>query len=350
MSHDIRTPMNAIIGMTSIALMNLDDGERVADCLNKIHFSSRHLLGLINEVLDMSKIESGRIALSEEAFSLPEVLQSILSIISAQTEAKKQRLELTPFHIIHKNVMGDPTRLQQMLINFLANAVKFTGEGGTISFHVDEKESEIDGSARYEFVIEDNGIGMEESFIAQSIVQMMNGAIQAESRLGQGTRFTVEIYLKLHQTESAERTGGDSDELGRLMGADYGDIRILLVEDNALNIEIAAELLSAAGIRVETAMDGQEAVERVKSRPAGYYSLIFMDIQMPKMNGYEAAREIRASGRNDLEQIPIVAMSADAFSDDVKRAMDAGMNDHVAKPVELKRLLDTLEKWVGRIK
>ena len=364
MSHDIRTPMNAIIGMTSIALMHLEDPVRVKDCLNKITTSSRHLLELINEVLDMSKIESGKITLSEEPFVLSAMIDEIVSIVSIQTDVKKQNFEIHCFDVTHENVIGDPLRLRQMLVNIIANASKFTPEEGHISFCLTEKPSRIAGSACYEFVIEDDGIGMEKEFISQifapftrsrnsrqkniegtglglsiasNIAQMMNGSIDVKSQLNQGTAFTVQIYLKL--AEGREKLPNavlqeDTVSLNRLAKTSYDGIRVLLVEDNELNTEIACELLSSAGIQVETAADGQKAVDTVKSHPAYYYSLIFMDIQMPVKNGYETAREIRSIGREDLKQIPIIAMSADAFTDDVKRALDAGMNDHVAKPIE----------------
>lgn len=377
MSHDIRTPMNAIMGMTSIALMHLDDKERVTDCLNKINSSSQHLLSLINEVLDMSKIESGKLVLSEEPFRLPDIAESILSLLYPQTEAKKQDLKINISNLIHKNVIGDPLRLRQMLVNIITNASKFTPDGGVISFQLSEKSSKIPGSACYEFIIEDNGIGMEEEFItqifkpftrsknsqskniegtglgmsiAENIVQMMNGTIEVKSRLNQGTKFTVQIYLKLQQQgdemQKAPAPEGTS-ALHCLMDADYHGTRILLAEDNALNMEIARELLSNVGIQVETVWDGQEAIDAVQAHPSYYYDLIFMDIQMPNKNGYEAVREIRSIDREDLRQIPIVAMSADAFADDVKRALDSGMNDHVAKPVELEKLMKALEKWIG---
>ena len=377
MSHDIRTPMNAIMGMTAIALLNLEDTQRVNDCLHKIDFASRHLLDLINEVLDMSKIESGKLVLTEERFSLRESIESIVSIIQPQTEAKKQELTVQLAPLAHDKVLGDSLRLRQLLVNILANATKFTPEGGRVDFQISEQPSPIQGSACYVFVIEDNGIGIEKEFldhlfdpfsrsrnpqtkdiegtglgmpIAKSIAQMMNGDISVESSPGQGSRFTVQIYLKLppdaHSAEHQDDASGT--DLQGLTAADYSGCRVLLVEDNALNMEIAQELLQMAGLQVETAQDGQEAIEQVTDRPPGYYDLIFMDIQMPRKNGYQAASAIRASQRDDLHQIPIVAMSADAFDDDVKRALDAGMNDHVPKPIELDKLLNALAKWIKR--
>ncbi|MCI6465618.1 MAG: response regulator [Faecalicatena sp.] len=388
MSHDIRTPMNAIMGMTSIALLHLDDTRRVIDCLNKIQTSSQHLLALINEVLDMSKIESGKIVLSEEPFHMSDILESILSITYPQTEAKKQHFNIDHPCLAHEDVVGDPLRLRQMLVNIISNAAKFTPEGGTISFRLTEKPSQIHGSACYEFVIADNGIGMEEEFIAhifdpftrsrksvsqniegtglgmsiaKNITQMMNGTIHVESHLNQGTTFTVEVYLKLQQKRSSDLKPSENQhstmagamlkptnaqELDHLIHVDYSGHRILLAEDNDMNLEIGRELLTNMGIQVEAARDGQQAVDAVKNHPSHYYDLIFMDIQMPNKNGYEAAREIRTIHRQDLKDIPIVAMSADAFADDIRRALDAGMNDHVAKPVEPQKLIDALKKWL----
>lgn len=385
MSHDIRTPMNAIMGMTTVASMYMDDRERLADCLEKITLSSRHLLALINDVLDMSKIESGNVTLAEEEFDLEKTVESLLAIIQPQVQEKQQHLEVNIAGIIHKAVIGDPLRLQQVFVNIMGNAVKFTPEGGTLTFGIVEKTSRIQGSGCYEFTFEDTGIGMEKEFlekifepfsreentrsrkiegtglgmsIAKNIVRMMNGDIQVESTPDVGSKFTVQIYLKLQEiTEEAAETRQDFkssseaveenvSELEKLGQKDYSGKRVLVVEDNDLNIEIAEELLEFMGIEVEKARDGQQAVDILLERPKDYYDLIFMDIQMPNKNGYEASKEIRASGREDLKTIPIVAMSADAFSDDIQRAVSAGMNDHVAKPIELPKLSAALEKWI----
>lgn len=502
MSHDIRTPMNAIMGMTAVATMHIDDKERLMDCLNKITLSSRHLLALINDVLDMSKIESGRVTLTAEEFEMSQAVESLLAIIHPQIRAKKQKLKVSIVNITHEGVIGDLLRLQQVFVNIMSNSVKFTPEGGTISFSINEKPSHIQGSGCYEFVFEDTGIGMQKEFlekifepftraedtairniegtglgmsIARNIVRMMNGDIQIESEPGAGSKFTVMVYLKLQNVDEdnaeylkelrvlvaddeqdacenaceilnsigmyadgvlsgdeaiqkleeahenaeeyavvildwkmpgkcgvettkeirkrlgsdvpiiilsaydwsaieqeareagvnafiakplfksrllyvlksvvghQEEKGSDIDEFEQ---SDYSGRRVLIVEDNDLNIEIAEELLTYIGIEVEKARDGQQAVDILLDRPENYYDLVFMDIQMPIKNGYEAAREIRGSARADLKTIPIVAMSADAFSDDIQRAMVAGMNDHVAKPIELPKLLAALEKWI----
>ncbi len=376
MSHDIRTPMNAIMGMTAIAAMHLDDKERLTDCLNKITISSRHLLALINDVLDMSKIESGKVTLSEEPFDVRDLVESVTTIIQAQVNSRKQHLNLELANLDHPQVVGDTLRLRQVFVNILGNAVKFTPEGGTITFAVKEHHSPTQGMASFEFTCTDTGIGMDEAFIktifdpftrsetsvnqkiegtglgmaiTRNIVRLMDGDIQAESRLGEGSKFTVSVQLKIVSDAPPRQAAGEKD-LQVLSAApenvDFGGKRILLVEDNELNREIAVELLSCFGVNVEEAENGRAAVDFVEKNPANYYDLIFMDIQMPVMDGYDAARCIRSLGRDDTNQIPIVAMSANAFADDIRQAHEAGMNDHVAKPVELAKLLEALEKWL----
>lgn len=379
MSHDIRTPMNGIMGMTAVALMHIDDKERLTDCLNKISLSSNHLLALINDVLDMSKIESGKMTLTEEPLDLQELTDSLLAIMGPQIQEKKQTLRTDISGIVHKKVMGDSLRLQQVFVNIMGNAVKFTPEGGTISFRVSELPSRAAGSGCYEFVFEDTGIGMSRDFvdkifepfsraqqssvsntegtglgmaITRNIVRLMNGDIQVESEPGKGSRFTVMLYLKLQEgAESREpdpESRGDGSDLENMMGLRCSGRRALLVEDNEINMEIAGELLGMTGIQVDKVYDGQQAVDTLLEKPEHYYDVVFMDIRMPVKNGYEAAKEIRSSGREDLAAIPIIAMSADAFSDDISRAKASGMNDHIAKPVELAKLAAALEKWIGK--
>lgn len=377
MSHDIRTPMNAIMGMTTLAKMHIDDRERLLDCLNKINLSSRHLLALINDVLDMSKIESGKMTLAEEELNLKELVDSLLAIITPQIQAKKQKLKVNTDGVIHAQVIGDALRLQQVFVNIMGNAVKFTPEEGTISFDVFEVPSPVAGRCGFEFVFEDTGIGMSQDFIGKifdpftraktsddqsiegtglgmpitrNIVRMMNGDIQVESTPNAGSKFTVVIYLKLQEErevfETTSKANESTSELDELREMNYDGRRVLLVEDNEINMEIAKELLGVIGIEVEEARDGQQAVDIVLEKPEHYYDLIFMDIRMPNKTGYEAAKEIRASGREDLKSIPIIAMSADAFSDDIRRAKAAGMNAHVAKPVELPKLKAAIRKWM----
>jgi signal transduction histidine kinase/ActR/RegA family two-component response regulator len=385
MSHDIRTPLNAILGMTAIAAMHIDDKERVLDALNKITLSGRHLLGLINSVLDMSKIESGKITLSEVEFNLSDSIQSLITLFQVQMEEKKQEFKVNIKAMEHENVIGDDQRLQQIFNNVLGNAVKFTPEGGTISLDIREKNKDAAGRACYEFVFTDSGIGMDKEFLEQifepfarasdsrtsriegvglgmpialNIAKMMGGDIRVESEVGKGSRFTVTVYLKINNTAQDDLHMPREDleihhnedgqaQLETFRNKDYAGKRVLLVEDNELNIEVAETLLQAIGLEVDKAVDGQEAVKMVSAQPAGYYTMIFMDIQMPVMNGYEAASRIRKIGRKDLETIPIVAMTADAFADDVQKAMEAGMNGHISKPIDLERLQKVIEKFVN---
>lgn len=374
MFHDIRTPMNAIMGMTEIAAMHIDDKERVKDCLNKITASSRHLLRLINSVLDMSKIESGKVSLSEEKFSLTKLVEDVMAIFIPQVDTRNQQLEVSTEDIVHENVIGDSMRLQQVFVNILGNAVKFTPEGGKITLGICEKTSDIPGSGCYEFTFEDSGIGMSEEFVSQvfepfarannrrigkiegtglgmsiakNIVQMMNGDITVQSKVGIGTKFTVTVYLKLSDvTEEENADWKNKSAIEELQEKDYSGKRVLLVEDNEINMEIAEELLGSVGILIDKAYNGRQAVERVNHMPEGYYNLIFMDIQMPEMNGYEATEQIRASQREDLQKLPVVAMSADAFTEDVRHAKQVGMNDHISKPIEIEKLIKMLEKWI----
>jgi len=505
MSHDIRTPMNAIIGMTAIAAAHAENPDRVRDALSKISSSSRHLLGLINEVLDMSKVESGTISLAAEEFSLSDLLNSMLLMIQPQIQAHKHSLQVHIQDIRHEDVIGDSLRIQQVFLNLMSNAVKYTPDGGEISFTVREQAVPTSSTGCYEFIVEDNGIGMSEEYlthifepfsraedlriskiqgtglgmaITQNIVHMMNGNITVESQVGKGSKFTVTIYLRLQDAQNidtseladlsvlvvddddcaCESLCAMLDEIGmrsegctsgqdavaaveramntalpfyaaildwkmpgmdgldtaraikRLVGDtlpiiilsayDWSDIemearaagvdaflskpvfksglirmfkslrneapeetgqtsplepllqndfsgrRVLLVEDNELNREIAREVLEMAGVTVEEAENGQIAVDLFSASEAGYYSLILMDIQMPVMNGYDAAAAIRALKRPDALRIPILAMTANAFVEDIQAAKAAGMNEHLAKPINFESLGSALKKYL----
>jgi len=507
MSHDIRTPMNGIIGMTAIAGTHLDDPKRVEDCLAKITVASKHLLGLINEVLDMSKIESGKVELHDEAFNLSDFTDGLLTLSKPLIEEKRHEFSVSISNIEHEKVVGDSQRLQQAFMNLLSNAVKYTPDGGNIRLSISEKPLDRRHIACYEFIVEDNGIGMSEAFqkrmfqpfaraedsrvreiqgtglgmtITKTIIQMMNGHIQVKSRLNEGTKWTVTIFLKLQDADEAENYEqfvdlpilvADDDEIccesaclilkelgmdseyvcsgreavervmerhrkeddyfavildwkmpgmdgvettreirrqvgdnvpiiiisaydrsdvelkARAAGAnafiskplfksrlaylfhgilnhgewkedtaaplellqkeDFRGKRALLVEDNDLNAEIAEEILKMTGLAVEYARDGQEALEKVIDTGARYYDIIFMDIQMPRMNGYEATQAIRALPRQDTKRIPIIAMTANAFSEDAMAAKRVGMNEHIAKPIDFDQLLQTLNHWLG---
>lgn len=506
MSHDIRTPMNSIMGLTAIAGMHVDDPERVRECLANITSASRHLLGLINEVLDMAKIESGTIGLSEESFELSETIESLITIINPQIAAKKQNLKVDLMEIKHEHVIGDPTRLQQVFVNIMGNSIKFTPEGGDISLRIAELPSRIPDSGCYEFVFADTGCGMSEEFlktvfepftrandsrttkvegtglgmaIVKSVVDMMNGSVEVESTEGEGTTFTVTVHLKLRDgaqediskleglrvlvvdddavacegacvllddigmqseyvmsgqegieavvkaadagnpfdavildwrmpgmsgleaakkirevtadsmpiiilsgydwsiiEQEAREVGVDAfiskplfrsrliqvmndlidgeassinDEQVMLEELGYQGKRILLTEDNMMAATIAQELLELTGAEVDHAENGKIALDALVEHEPNYYDAVLMDIQMPIMNGYEAATAIRAAAmqRPDLAQIPIIALSADAFAEDVKHSHSVGMNDHMSKPLEIDTLVRMLKKWVG---
>lgn len=374
MSHDIRTPMNAIMGMAAIARNSLGDDERITDCMSKIDLSGRHLLGLINEVLDMSKIESGSMSLSEDVIMLDSFLEEVSDIIRPDAEQKNQH-----FHVVRKEgkhgaVYGDTVRLKQILINLLSNAVKYTQEGGHITASLEEKLSSESGVGCFEFIVEDDGIGMSPEFldklflpferaedervsqiqgtglglsITLNLVQMMNGTIQVDSRLNEGTKFAVTVYLKLVQDDSSPDAAREEEPVE----AEYKFVpgtRILLAEDNILNQEIVVDLLSMNGIETDCADNGKAAVETFLANAPGTYALILMDIQMPVMDGYSAARAIRSLGdageRPDAAHIPIIALTANAFVDDAYRAKQAGMDAHVTKPLEINRLLQIMHQ------
>lgn len=502
MSHDIRTPMNAIMGMTTIALSHIDEKARVQDCLDKIRTASSHLMSLVNDVLDLSRIDSGRMTISQERFSLADLVHDTAVIVRSQAEQKGQSLVFDIGRICEESLEGDPLHLRQILVNIIGNAVKYTPEGGHILARFSQRPGEEAGTVWLSFLCEDDGIGMSPAFLEQifvpfervrssavdhiegtglgmaivkKLIDGMGGKIRVESQEGQGSRFIVEIPLPAaprpqqrvlpqgQQVLLAERredraeqmaaclreaglspvrlTGGMEavtrltearyegrmpcalllgqeledmppldaaahvrqlagrdfpillvsegdwaqleyravragvnafvpcplfgsrllDALSLLIGEDqkdgggqlgpsvrdYSAYRVLLVEDNELNLEIATELLGMTGVQVETAENGRKAVELFAAAPEGYYDLIFMDVQMPVMDGYEAARQIRAMDRPDAGNIWIVAMTANAFVEDVRLSREAGMNEHVSKPVDLERLQDVLRRRLG---
>ena len=503
MSHDIRTPMNAIVGLTAIAGANIESQDRVVECLGKITKSSRHLLGLINEVLDMARIESGRISLAEEDFRLPELVDNLLTLTKPAIDEHHHQLEVHIEHIEHEAVCGDSLRIQQVFVNLMSNAVKYTPDGGNITLTIKEKPNGFSELGCYEFSIEDNGIGMTPEFqkimfepfsraddhrttkvqgtglgmaIARNIVNLMNGDIQVESAPNKGTKITVTVYLKLQENEKEqekelldlpvlvvdddktccestvatlqeigiagewvltgkeavercaaqhktgrdyfavildwkmpeidgiatarkirERVGEDVtiiiltsfdfseiEEEARAAGVNafmakplfrsrltatlrqftsgkkeknarnyledfakenYAGKRILLVEDNELNREIATEIIGMTGVTIDSAENGKIAVEKVMEAPEKWYDLILMDIQMPIMNGYEATAAIRALA-GSRGKVPIIAMTANAFAEDVQLAKNTGMNEHIAKPLDLNKLNDVLKQWL----
>ena len=502
MSHDIRTPMNAIAGMTAIALSHIDEKARVQDCLQKIQTASSHLMSLINDVLDMSRIDSGRLVLSEDHFNLADLVHDVAVIARPQARAKNQQLRLEIGRIQEEGLVGDPLRLRQIMVNIISNAVKYTQEEGCIRVVLSQRPGSEERTVWLDFVCEDNGIGMSEAFlqriflpfervksaavshiegtglgmsIVKSLVDQMGGTISVESKEGEGSRFTVALPFPAApaehwnalpkgqtvlvaeaddalaaQLEDCLRDGGlvpvrktagleavawltearcenrmpcamvlgqelaDMPALeaashvrqqagrefpillvseedwapmeyraaragvsvfvpcpifpSRLLGAisklisggqeedgaesrreaDYSASWVLLVEDNELNQEIAIELLGMTGVQVETADDGAQALEKFQAAPEGWYDLIFMDVQMPVMDGYEATRRIRALPRPDAQSVWIVAMTANAFMEDVRLSQGAGMDGHVSKPVDLARLQDVLSRLLPR--
>ena len=500
MSHDIRTPMNAIVGMTAIGLSHIDEKARVQDCLNKIRTASAHLMSLVNDVLDMSRIDSGRMALHEEEFSLADLVHDVAVIVRPQAAQKGQGLQIGIGEILEENLVGDALRLRQILVNIIGNAVKYTQDGGEIRVDFSQRpDPDRPGTVWLDFSCRDNGIGMSQEFlgrifvpfervrnttiskiegtglgmaIVKRLVDSMDGVIRVESEEGKGSLFEVKLPIPASRqakkepalpqggtvlvaesrTARAEQimeylrqaglepvrlsTGLDAvtwlteaqyeDRLpcalllgqeltdmpvlnvashvrqlagqgfpillvseedwaqieyravragvsafvpcplfrSRLIGtlaalvgeaglvggaqagaeADYSRHRVLLVEDNELNQEIAVELLGMTGVQIEVAENGREAVDKFAASPEGYYDIVFMDVQMPVMDGYEATRRIRGLSRGDAGSVWIVAMTANAFVEDVRLSREAGMNDHVSKPVDLDRMEEILRE------
>ena len=372
MSQDIRTPMHAIMGMTAIAGKYLDDKDRVQDCLAKITTASNHLLNLINEVLDMAKIESGKLNLLEEDFSISAMLQELLDLINPQLLVKKHHFTLTKAPELRDNVLGDKLRLKQLLLNILANAIKYTPPYGSISLEVRETHSRLHDTIGYEFIITDNGIGMDSEFaakifepfarasdsrtseiegtglgmtIALNIARMMNGTIDVQSTLGEGSSFKATVYLHPHQQILSSNASAPAAGIDSLQEISCRGKQVLLVEDNELNLEIAVELLKYARLNITTAKNGLEGLDKFKAAPPGTYALILMDIQMPVMNGLEAAKAIRALPVKDAQTVPIVAMTANAFPEDIAATLQAGMNEHLSKPIDLEQFHSILQKW-----
>lgn len=377
MSHDIRTPLNAITGMTSIAMSQAGNPEKTCDCLKKISLSSYHLLELINDVLDMSKIEKGKLELSEDAFSLRELMENVNSILSSQASAKNQGIIFHTAELTHDNLLGDAGRIRQVLINLLTNSVKYTPEDGTIIVTAQEVSPRLPGYGSFVFTVEDNGIGMSKDFlnyifvpfsraeeakschiqgtglgmpIALGIVSAMQGNIQVESTPGKGSRFIVTLNLKIADPLPVKQDGPEftpalssSAALPEIRQKAAGK-HLLLAEDNLLNMEIAQTILSDAGFTVDGVFNGEEALRQFLDSEPGTYDAILMDLQMPVMDGYTATRKIRASSHPQASEILIIALTANAFAEDITKALTAGMNDHVAKPIDYRQLFELLTR------
>ncbi|MDR0948835.1 MAG: response regulator [Lachnospiraceae bacterium] len=364
-SHDIRTPLNAIIGMTTLAQANMGEFLKLTNYLANIKLSGEHLLGLVNEVLDMNSIESGTVELVDEYFDLQRMIQDVVAMVQTRVLEKEQNLCVTVNETLSPVVLGDEQRLRQVLVTVLENASKYSNSHSTIRFCTMELPSDNAQIGKYQFVIEDDGIGMTQEFvehifepfarakdtrinkvagtglgltIAHNIISMMGGEMKVESEVQKGSRFTILVDLEKKQAQ-------DRNELikPRRLHGDFAQMKILVVEDNEMNQEIMEEMILLTGAKVTIVGDGREAYETVQQYPADYFDLILMDIRMPGANGYETTEMIRALPIPGIHELPIIALTADAFKDDIKKAKIAGMNGHVAKPITLAKLKEILE-------
>ena len=367
MSYDIRTPMNAIIGYTQLLENNLDNKKQALDYISKLKSSSTILLSLINYILEMTQIESGKLDLKKEIGDLDDLVKNINVVVEPLIKEKKLHYSYH-LEIKHHHIICDKTKLREIVLNILSNAIKYTPEGGNIELLIQEISFE-NNKVKYHFIIIDNGIGMKEDFlphifeefarektsteskvpgvglglpIVKSLIDMMNGTIQVESKLNKGTKFTVELsFLTSLQVENVNERNTST--------LDFSGKHILLVEDNELNAEIGIELLNTFKVIIDLAKNGEECIKILEKMPEGYYDLILMDIQMPIMDGYEATKIIR-SFNNKNAQIPIIAMTANAFEEDRKHALQLGMNEHLAKPVDIEKLKDVFTKYFNHEK
>jgi CheY-like chemotaxis protein/nitrogen-specific signal transduction histidine kinase len=368
MSHEIRTPMNAITGMASIAKSAIEDRNKVEDCLSKIEYSTKYLISLVNNILDMSKIESGKMTILNQSFDLKKLVQEIDIIMRAQTDAKNIHFVIVE-NYENNILLGDELRLSQVLVNILGNAVKFTEEYGEILFKVEQLE-QVSNYAVIHFSVKDSGIGISN----ENINRIFNSFEQAESNIvkeygGTGLGLSISSNLVRHMggtldVKSTYREGSEffftiRFELGNVNDItdknelmedkekfDFKGKRVLVVEDNSLNMEIEKTLLEMAGCIVEEAKNGREAVDRFEVNPANYYDLILMDIRMPVMDGLEATKLIRTSEKEDARTVPIIATTANAFDEDTKKSMDSGMDGHISKPIEVKHLYEMVNKTI----
>ena len=368
MSHDIRTPMNAIIGFTNIALHQNTVSE-IHDSLEKVQKSSNHLLSLLNDVLDFSRIESGKVTISPEPVDITQLTDNVLAIMNGLLYNRDLKFEVHRESPKNPYVLADVARIREVLVNLLGNAVKFTKDGGKITLEISSYPGADEKHIITRYVVRDNGIGMSEEFqkklfapfsqeddsnartqykgtglgmaITKKYVDMMGGSIAVESKKGVGSTFTVEIPLEL--TEQVIPS-----EQKQHLQRDLTGIHVLMAEDNDLNAELATMILENAGMTVTRASDGKEVVDLFKNHPRGTYDFILMDIMMPNMDGHQAAKAIRALGieRSDAVTIPMIALSANAFIDDIQESLDSGMNDHISKPINMEELIDTITKYV----
>lgn len=371
MSHDIRTPINGIRGMVEIADHSPEDAQKQAECRKKIWDASTLLLELVNEVLDMGKLESGEVVLEQVPFDLPELLLEIRDVLEKPAAERGIRMECRPIRIQHARLIGSPLHVKRLLMNILSNAVKYNKENGSITLDCEELPGSGE-TARIRFVCADTGIGMSEEFqkrmyepftqensgarstyggtglgmaITKSLVDRMNGTIEFVSHKDVGTTYTITLPFGIDHSQAAGQADQEPADLSALQGA-----RVLLAEDNALNMEIAEFLLQETGIEVTRAADGKQAVEAFRASPVGYFDAVLMDVMMPVMDGHAATRAIRALDRADARTVPIFAMTANAFAEDRQKALAAGMNDHLAKPLDSAAVLRVLAKACAKRK
>ena len=367
-SHDIRTPMNAIIGFTNIAL-HQNTVSDIHDSLEKVQKSSNHLLSLLNDVLDFSRIESGKVIISPEPVDITQLTDNVQAIMNGLLYNRDLKFEVHREGLKNPYVLADVLRIREVLVNLLGNAVKFTKDGGEITLDISSYPGADEKHIITRYVVQDNGIGMSEEFkkklfdpfsqedyanartlykgtglgmaITKKYVDMMGGSIAVESKKGAGSTFTVEIPLELPEQVIPS-------EQKQHLHRDLTGIHVLMAEDNDLNAELATIILEDAGMIVTRASDGKEVVDLFKNQPRGTYDLILMDIMMPNMDGHQAAKAIRALGieRSDAVTIPIIALSANAFIDDIQESLDSGMNDHISKPINTEELIDTITKYI----
>ncbi|MCR4721367.1 MAG: response regulator [Lachnospiraceae bacterium] len=365
MSHDIRTPMNGIVGMIDLARRHIDDKEKVLDYLAKMKLSSNHLISLINDILDMACIDSGKLSFKNEECSIRGIVSEVADIMRVQTDAKGQIFNVNVSEVLHDRIIADEHRLKQIMINIIGNAHKFTPKGGTITFDVREKDN-----CMLRMSFSDNGMGMTEEFvgrlfgrferaqsstdsktegtglgmaITRSLVMMLGGTIEVDSHVGEGTTFIVELPIAPAVAPMPVRPATDiAEEVAKI---DFSGRRFLLAEDNQLNAEIVMTLLNELGAEVEHAENGKEAVELFTKKEEGFFDCILMDIKMPVMDGYEASQAIRKIGTDYASAVPIIAVTADAFVSDKERARESGMNEHVAKPIDVRQLYKTVIKF-----
>lgn len=378
MSHDVRTPLNTILGMTAIAQKESDDKEKMSECIKKIDIAGKHLLSLVNDVLDMSQIDSGKMILTEEVISLTQLFKKVADMMKIEAKEAKLTIDWT-IQLKDEIIIGDSLRIQQVLINIINNAIKYTSEGGHVLLEMIQLEDKVkEGYGTYRFSCTDTGIGMRQDFleriflfferdknttlsgvagtgvglaITKGILDLMGGSICVKSELNKGSTFTVDFHFKVQKQELQKEQDTIQDVIvdsnSQEQTQDYTNKRILLVEDVELNMEIAEELIGTTGVQIDKAYNGKEAVELFSKNPCGYYNLIFMDIQMPVMDGYEATSQIRSLDKPDSKSIPIVALSANALADDIENSLNAGMNEHIAKPIDMEAVWKVLKKYLN---